>query len=88
MSETLPLAEVKAKFSEMVERVDRTHDHIVVTRNGRPTVVMMSVEELESWEETLDILSDPRAMADIREGLADLAAGNYVSGDEIRNKYL
>ena len=44
MSETLPLAEVKSKFSEMVDRVEHTHDRIVVTRNGRPAAVMISPE--------------------------------------------
>ncbi len=36
MSEVRPLAEVKAKFSEMVDQVEHHHDRIVVTRNGRP----------------------------------------------------
>lgn len=36
MTDSLPLAEVKAKFSEMVDRVEHTHDRITVTRNGRP----------------------------------------------------
>lgn len=42
MSETLPLANVKSRFSEMVDRVDRTHDRIIVTRNGRATAVLVS----------------------------------------------
>ena len=41
MSETLPLAQVKSKFSEMVDRVEHTHDRIIVTRNGRPAAVMI-----------------------------------------------
>ena len=35
MSDVLPLAEVKAKFSEMVDRVEQQHERITVTRNGR-----------------------------------------------------
>ena len=53
MSETLPLARVKAKFSEMVDRVEHTHDRIIVTRNGRPAAVLISPEELDSLEDTL-----------------------------------
>jgi antitoxin YefM len=48
MSETLPLAEVKAKLSEMVDRVEHTHDRITVTRNGRPAAVIISLDELAS----------------------------------------
>jgi antitoxin YefM len=88
MSETLPLAEVKAKFSEMVDRVEHTHDRITVTRNGRRAAVLISAEELESLEDSLDLLSDPEAMAELRESAQALAAGDVVSGDELRAKSL
>jgi antitoxin YefM len=61
MSDALPLAEVKARFSEVVDRVVKTHDRVVVTRNGRPAAVVMSPEDLEALEETLSVLSDPDA---------------------------
>jgi antitoxin YefM len=67
MSETLPLANVKSKFSEMVDRVERTRDRIIVTRNGRPAAVLISLEEFESLEDTLELLSDPEAMRELDE---------------------
>ncbi len=88
MSETLPLAEVKAKFSEMVDRVEHTHDRITVTRNGRVAAVIISPEELASLEDTLELLSDPIAMAEIRESQAALAAGDVITGEELRAKSL
>lgn len=75
MSETLPLAEVKNRFSEVVERVQRERDRVVVTKNGRPAVLLVSVEEMEALEETLALLSEPTALAAIREGQSDFAAG-------------
>ena len=87
MSETLPLAEVKAKLSEMVDRVEHTHDRITVTRNGRPAAVLISPVELASLEDTLDLLSDADAMAQLREARAAVEAGDYVTGDELRAKY-
>jgi antitoxin YefM len=63
MSETLPLAEVKAKLSEMVDRVEQQHDRITVTRNGRPAAVLVSPDDLASLEDTLDLLSNPHAIA-------------------------
>jgi antitoxin YefM len=87
MSDTLPLAEVKAKLSEMVDRVEKTHDRITVTRNGRPAAVLISPEELASLEDTLDLLSDPVAMAEIRASQAAYAAGDYITGDELRSQY-
>jgi antitoxin YefM len=67
MPETLPLATVKARFSEIVDRVMRQQDRIVVTRNGKPVAVLVSPEDLESLEETLAIMSDRSLMAQIRE---------------------
>lgn len=88
MSNVLPLAEVKAKFSEMVDRVEHQHDRITVTRNGRPAAVLMSADDLAALEDTLELLSDPAAMAEIEQARREVVAGNTVSADEIRAKYL
>ena len=88
MFETLPLANVKSKFSEMVDRVEHTHDRIVVTRNGRPAAVLISPEELASLEDTLELLSDPEAMRELDESRRAHAAGDFIAGDELRSRYL
>ncbi len=88
MSDVLPLAEVKAKFSEMVDRVEQQHERITVTRNGRPAAVLMSAAELDSLEDTLELLSDPSAMAEIAEARLEVSAGRSVSAEELRTKYL
>lgn len=87
MSETLPLAEVKAKLSEMVDRVEHTHDRITVTRNGRPAAVIINPDELASLEDTLELLADPDAMTALRDAQAAVDAGDYVTADELRAKY-
>jgi len=76
--ETLPLADVKNRLSEVVDRVARQNDRVIITRNGRATAVLMSPDDLESLEETLAILSDPKELAALRRGLADLAAGRTI----------
>lgn len=65
MSETLPFSEVKAHLSELADRVEIEHDRVLVTRNGRPSFVLISPDELESLEETLAILEDPDLRASI-----------------------
>ncbi|MEA2158420.1 MAG: antitoxin YefM [Solirubrobacteraceae bacterium] len=67
MSETMSLAAVKARFSELVDRVERQQDRVVVTRNGKPAAVLISAEDLESLEETLAVMSDRSIAAQIRE---------------------
>ncbi len=78
MSETMPLAAVKAHFSEVADRVEKQQERIVVTRNGRPALVLISPHDLESLEETLAILSDKRLMAKIRKGLMEAGAGQGI----------
>ncbi len=88
MSETLPLAEIKAHLSEIVDRVEREHDRVVLTRNGRPAAVIMSPADLEALEDTLELLSDPAAMAEIKNARADVAKGRVLRAEELRAKYL
>lgn len=87
MSETLPLAHVKSKFSEVVDRVERTHDRIVVTRNGRPAAVMISPDELAALEDSLELLSDPDAMRGLAAARHAAATGDYITGDELRRRF-
>lgn len=71
----MPLAEVKNRLSEVVEEIEREHGRVVITKHGRPAAIVLSIEDLESLEETLDILGSATAMAGIRESLAELEAG-------------
>ena len=74
----MPLAAVKAHFSEVADRVHKQQERIIVTRNGRPAVVLISPDDLESLEETLAILSDPRLMAKIKKGVVEADAGRGI----------
>jgi prevent-host-death family protein len=79
------LRNVKDRFSEFVDRVDREHERIVVTRNGRPAAVLISPDDLESLEETLELLGDQSAIRELVEAEAAVVAGDVVRGvDAVR----
>ena len=78
MSEVLPFSEVKAHLSELADRVEVEHDRILVTRNGRPSFVLLSPDDLESLEETLDIVRDDELMKSIRRSREELARGERL----------
>jgi len=78
MSDTLPFSEVKAHLSELADRVERQHDRILVTRNGRPSFVLMSPDDLESLEETLEILRDNELMESLRRSRRDADEGQRM----------
>lgn len=83
MNDTQPLAEVKARFSHYVDGVEHSHDRLVITRNGRAAAVLISPDDLESMEETLEILADPEALEAIREAQAEVARGEVASGRDL-----
>ena len=71
----LPLAEVKAKLSQLVAEVERTDEEVTITKNGRAAAVLVSFDEFESWRETAAIRSDPALMREFRKNVADLDRG-------------
>jgi antitoxin YefM len=85
MSETMSLASVKARFSELVDRVERQQDRVIVTRNGKPAAVLISADDLESLEETLAVMSDRSVAAQVRESEKQAAAAEPgASLDDLR----
>jgi prevent-host-death family protein len=82
---TEALRTVKDRLSEFVDRVHREHDRVVITRNGTPAAVLISPEDLASLEETLDLLSDRKAIKELRDAERAVAAGDVVRGvDTVR----
>lgn len=81
---TLPLSEVKARLSEIAEAVATTHERVQVTRNGRDYVVLLASEDLQSLEATLELLSDPEAMARIRSAEQDIEHGRLLDEHAVR----
>ncbi len=67
----MPLADVKNRLSEVVERLEREHGRVVITKHGRPAAVVLSIEDLESLEETLEVLNSAALIRDIRSGASD-----------------
>jgi len=83
MSKVMPLSEVKAKLSEVIDEVVTTQERVTVTRNGRPVAVLVSPDDLEAIEETLAILSDLDALREIKEGLAAVESGDVMTKDQV-----
>jgi antitoxin YefM len=83
MNKTIPLKEARAKFSKLVDRVDQLSDRYIVTKNGTPKAVVMSAQEFESWVETLEFMSNPKAVKALEQGLKEAKAGKFHSFKEV-----
>ena len=73
------LRTVRDRFSEFIDRVQTYHERVVVTKNGTPAAVLISPDDLESLEETVAVLGDSAAVADLVE-----AHRAYLDGDVTR----
>jgi prevent-host-death family protein len=81
---TQSLAAVKAHFSQVIDEVAGTHERVTVTKNGSPVAVILAVEDYESLMETLEILSDPKAVAEIRQAEAQMRGGTVYDEAAVR----
>ena len=84
---TVPLSEAKDKLSALVDEVDLTHEIIRITRHGRTAAVLMSADDLDSLHETLHALRVPDMTTELAAADRAYAAGETVSGAELRRRY-
>jgi prevent-host-death family protein len=80
---TIPVSEARQNLPELVARMRRFMERVIITRNGKPAAVMLGIEEYESWVETLELMASPEAIRGVREGLADLKAGRSRSFEDV-----
>jgi len=86
VTKTVPLTEARAKLSELLDELESRHEHVVITRNGRPTAVLVPADEQEAIEETLEILQDEDILEALRESEEDVKAGRLKILHEVRRE--
>jgi prevent-host-death family protein len=83
----MPLGDVRDHLSEIVHDVETTHERVTITKHGRPAVVLIAVDDLDCLEETLDLLSTPGAVEQIRQAEAEFERGEYAPAEEVLARY-
>ena len=78
---TLSYTHTRNHLAKVLEQAEENHEPIVITRTGKNPSVIMSMEEYESLQETLHLLSSPKNALRMQQSLQDYEAGNFVSGD-------
>lgn len=86
MARTVPLSEARAKLSELLDEVERLHEHVVITRSGRPVAVLVPTAEYDALEETMEILNDEDLLTALRESEEDVKARRVVPLERVRRE--
>lgn len=83
-AEQMALKDVKNQLSMVVDKVEREHDRVVITKHGRPAAIVLSMDDLESLEETVGVLSSPALIKQMRKSLDELqtAPATVLSKDD------
>jgi antitoxin YefM len=76
--EVVTFSEARRNFKAVMDRVVDDADHTVITRQGGEPVVMISLSEWNSIQETNHLLSSPKNAARLRESIAQLEAGKVI----------
>ena len=71
MTKTMSLKQARSRFSSLIDKADRLSERFIVTKNGTPKAVVMGADEYESWVETLELLSNPKAVKALEQGLKE-----------------
>ena len=84
---TFAISDVRANLPSLVDHVNKYFDRVLITVNGKPKAAMVSMEELESLEETAEILTIPGALESINRGMKDAKKGRGTPFSVLKKKY-
>lgn len=68
MTKTISLKQARSRFSSLLDNADRLSERVIVTKNGTPKAVV-----------TLELLSNPKAINSLEQGLKEATAGKLRS---------
>jgi len=85
MTNTISLKELRPDLPKVIEQIDNKLARYIITKRGKPVVVMLSIDDYESLTETLDILADRETMRRVRRGEAEIRKGETRSWKELKH---
>jgi antitoxin YefM len=68
---TYSVSEARDNLYSIVKEASLGYRTYEITQRDADPVVMMSKDEFEGWQETLDIMSDEKLMAQLRRSMKD-----------------
>lgn len=78
MTNIMPISDVRENLPNLVDKIDKADERVIITVNGKPKAIMLNLEELETLEETAEILAIPGAREEIMRGLKEAKKGKGI----------
>jgi antitoxin YefM len=82
IQEFVPVTKAKATLLDLIRQIEHSDETIAITKNGVPEAVLMSVRKFRGLLETLEILSDEKAMRSIRKSISEAKKEMWVDAHE------
>lgn len=82
----IPASEARSNFYDLIDEVSKTFKRFIITKRGRAQAIVLNPEEIESWEETNEILADKKLMKAIKEGEEDVKKGRYITLEQLKKE--
>lgn len=79
MTDTHSISQTRANLPELVNKVDKNLGRVTITVNGKPKAILMSPEEVESLEETAEVLAIPHIKEDIKNSRQQIKKGQSIA---------
>ncbi|MDQ3706117.1 MAG: type II toxin-antitoxin system Phd/YefM family antitoxin [Chloroflexota bacterium] len=90
MAITIPIVEARNTLTSLPEQLDKEPDIasrvVTVTRRGQPVLAIMTWELYDSIRDTMQILADPALMAQLRQSIQEIQAGETEDWEAIKSE--
>ncbi len=83
LNTVIPANEARSNFYQILDEASGNLQQFIITHRGKPPVVIMAAEELESWQETLEIMSNSKLMASIAHALTSNKTYTQSQADKL-----
>lgn len=85
--DTVAISDLRANLPDLIDQVSEKLKRIIITVSGKPKAVVMSLDELESLEETAEILAIPGILKAIKKSREEVKDGKYITLEKLEKKY-
>jgi antitoxin YefM len=83
IQEYIPVTRAKNDLLDLIRKISDSDDAIAITKNGVPEAVLISMKKFKNLLETMEILSDEKAMHAIRNSIKESKSGKWLEFNEV-----